>query len=202
MPTNFVYDLKIHPRENELIVATHGRGIFIADITSLQGLTADALGSEAALLDVQPVVRWVRGQTNATAALNFSGRSRPAGVTIHYYLRSAGNTATVRVYDGTRVIAELAAPSAAGVNTVRWNMQAGRQRIPGEPTGRGGRGGFGGRGRGGRGGGAGGAPVPVFPVAAPDQVLAPAGPGTYRVVLSVGGRDYEKAAVILEDVWY
>ena len=37
IPTNPAYDMVIHPRENELVVATHGRGIFIADITPLQG---------------------------------------------------------------------------------------------------------------------------------------------------------------------
>jgi photosystem II stability/assembly factor-like uncharacterized protein len=206
MPTNYVYDLKIHPRENELVVATHGRGIFIADITSLQGLTPETLASDAALFDIQPVVQWVGGQQPTRAAINFNGQSRPSGSFIHYYLKSApAGDVKVRVYDGTRVIAEIDGPKNAGVNTVRWNLQARRTPVPGEAQagggGRGGRGGGGG-GFGGRGGGGGGAgaSMPVFP--AGDGVLSTVTPGHYRVVLSVGGRDYTKPAVVLEDVWY
>ena len=201
MPTNAVYDLQIHPRENELIVATHGRGIFIADITGLQGLTTSTLASDAALLDIQPVVQWVRGQSRATAALNFSGQSRPNGAAIHYYLRSAASGVTVRVYDGARVIAEVDGPGAAGLNTVRWNLQASRTLMPGEQPGgrgRGGRGG-GGFGRGGRGGAD---SATVFPSASPNAVMAEVQPGSYRVVLSVGGREYEKTAVVVADHWY
>ncbi|HSF99610.1 MAG TPA: hypothetical protein VLA20_00710 [Vicinamibacterales bacterium] len=203
MPTNPVYDMQIHPRENELIVATHGRGIFVADITGLQGLTRETLASDAALLDVQYTVQWVRGQSKATAALNFAGESRASGAAIHYYLRGAASDVTVSIYDGARLIAELDAPGAAGLNTVRWNLQASRALMPGEQAGgrgRGGRGGFGGGfGRGGRGGGD---ATPVFPAAAPNTVVSEVQPGTYRVVLSVGGRQYEKPALVVADHWY
>jgi photosystem II stability/assembly factor-like uncharacterized protein len=205
MPTNAVYDAHIHPRENELIVATHGRGIFIADISPLQGLTASTLASDAVLLDVQPVVQWVRGPSKASAALNFAGESRPAGVAIHYYLRAAATGVTVRVYDGARVIAEVQGPGAAGLNTVRWNLQASRSLMPGEQAGggrgRGGRGGGFGRGGGGGAGARGGAQAPVFPTGG-NAVLSEVRPATYRVVLSVGGRDYEKPAVVLQDSWH
>ncbi len=197
MPRNPVYDLQVHPRENEIIVATHGRGIFIADITGVQGLAPAAMASDASLFDIQPVVQWVRGQTNATAALNFNGQSRPAGSAIHYYLRAAATGVKVRVYDGARLIAEADGPGEPGVNTVRWNLQASRAPMPGEQTGgrgRGGRGGFGGGGRGG------GDSATVFPSGG--GILSEVQPGTYRVVLTVAGRDYEKPAVVLADHWY
>jgi hypothetical protein len=78
-------------------------------------------------------------------------------------------------------------PKTAGVNTVRWNQQARRDRIQGEASGGGGRGGRGGGGRG-AGGGADAGPVTT-------QV----NPGEYRVVLSVGGKDYTQVARILPD---
>ena len=58
MPTQPVHDLKIHPRENDLIVATHGRGIFIADISALEEMTAEVLAKDAHLFAVEPKVRW------------------------------------------------------------------------------------------------------------------------------------------------
>ena len=124
LPTNPVHDLQIHPRENELIVATHGRGIYIADITPLQGLTPQAMAADAALMDIQPVVQWGGGQTPLTASNNYAGQSRPAGVAINYYLKNAvTGGVNVRVFDGARMIAEVTGPGNAGVQTVRWNMQ-------------------------------------------------------------------------------
>jgi hypothetical protein len=169
LPTNPVHDLKIHPRDHELIIATHGRGIFIADI--------------------EPY--------GAAASSNFPGKSRPADVGISYYLKNdVSGDVKVRVYDGSRMISEMDGPKAAGINTVRWNMQARRDRIDGEAVpggGRGGRGGGGGGGGRAGGGGAGGA------AAGPAAVMTPVGIGDYRVVLSVGGREYTQAARILAD---
>ena len=208
MPTNPVHDLKIHPRENELIVATHGRGIFIGDITPLQGLTQQALAAEATLFDIQPTIQWANSPQPVTASNNYDGQSRPAGVAISYYLRSAvQGGVTVRVYDGARLIAETPGPGAAGIQTVRWNMQARRElteaELSGRGGGRGGRGGGGGGGGfGGRGGGGRGAGGVVFPAAgAGNAVMTTVTPGEYRVVLRVGQRDLEQRALILRDDW-
>jgi hypothetical protein len=203
LPTQPVYDLAIHPRENELIVATHGRGFFIADVTALQGLTAEARAAEAALFDVQPVVKWEPRQRTTTASLNFNGESRPPGASIHYYLRSAAQgDVTIRIYEGARLIAETSAPRTAGLNAVRWTLQSSRVPTPEETAARGrggrGRGGFGGGGFG-RGGAGAGAQAPIFPTQTGANVVDDVMPGAYRVVLTVGGRSYEKSVQVLAD---
>jgi photosystem II stability/assembly factor-like uncharacterized protein len=190
LPTVPVHDLKIHPRDRDLIVGTHGRGIFIADISEIEELTPNVLSSDAHLFEIDPVIDWVVGQRGAASSSNFAGMSEPTDMGISYYLRSAASgDVKVRVYDGSRMIAELDGPATAGINTVRWNLQARRERIEGEavPAGRGGRGG-GGRG-GGRGGGG----------AAPNVVLTRVTPGTYRAVLAVGGREYSQPAIVMAD---
>ena len=45
LPTVPIYDLKIHPRDNELIAATHGRSFWVVDITPLQQMTRSAVAS-------------------------------------------------------------------------------------------------------------------------------------------------------------
>jgi hypothetical protein len=42
MPTVPVYDLKIHPRDRELIAATHGRGFWIVDVAPLEQMAGDS----------------------------------------------------------------------------------------------------------------------------------------------------------------
>ena len=49
MPVVPVRDLVIHPRENDLVVGTHGRGAFVTDITPLQELTGEILAQESFL---------------------------------------------------------------------------------------------------------------------------------------------------------
>ena len=52
MPTVAVHDLMIHPRDNDLIAATHGRGLWIMDdITPLQQLSDKVTTAEAHLFD-------------------------------------------------------------------------------------------------------------------------------------------------------
>jgi hypothetical protein len=189
-----VHDVKIHPRDRDLIVGTHGRGMFIADISEIEEMTPEVLAAEAHLFEIDPVIDWVVGQRTVTATSNFAGMSEPTDMGIGYYLRSAvPGDVKVRVYDGSRMIAEFDGPKLAGVNTVRWNLQARRERIEGEPE-PAGRGGRGGRGGGGRGGGRGAAAQGGGAV-----VSSPVTPGTYRVVLAVGGREYSQPAVVLRD---
>jgi len=202
--TNPVHDLAIHPREQELIVGTHGRGIYIADISGLQALTPTVIAADAHLAPIVPTVQHVAGLRPMVASLNYDGQSRLPGVHINYYLKSAANGVTVRVYDGARVIAETTtAPGKAGLNTVRWTMQSMRPMTEAEQqaaSGRGGRGGAGGFGGGGFGGrGATPPAIPQFPSFSANTVLATVPPGEYRVVLSVGGREYAQTALVVAE---
>jgi hypothetical protein len=185
--------MKIHPRDRELIVGTHGRGIWIADISEIEELTPAVRAEEAHLFEIDPVIDWEGGPRGQPAAINFAGVSRPTDMGIGYYLKSdVTGDVKVRVYAGSRVIAEIDGAKTAGMNTVRWNLQGRRERIAGEaaPAGAGG-----GRGGGGRGGGGGAAPAG----GAPGFATFEATPGTYRVVLSVGGREYTQLAQIVPD---
>jgi photosystem II stability/assembly factor-like uncharacterized protein len=198
--TNPVHDLAIHPRDRELIVGTHGRGIFIADISGLQPLTPAVLSSDAYLVPMVPTMQYAGSLRPFVASLNYAGQSREPGVHINYYLKSAATGVTVRVYDGARMIAETtSAPGNAGLNTLRWTMQSSRPMTEAEQQ-AGGRG----RGRGGAGfgGGRGGAVAtasPQFPGPAQNTVLAMVPPGQYRVVLGVGGREYSQTALVMAE---
>src|SRR5438067_7037144 len=78
LPNVAVRDLVIHPRDNDLVIATHGRGIWIIDdITPLRALTSDILGKEAAFVSANGLQRlsaqagWVNGDAQ------FTGTSAP-----------------------------------------------------------------------------------------------------------------------------
>src|SRR5579872_483705 len=89
-PDVAVRDIVIQPRESDLVIATHGRGIWIIDdISSLRALTPEFVAQNAAVLDNRPVVQYL--QTNGGWALgdeSFVGPSRPSDASITYYQKS------------------------------------------------------------------------------------------------------------------
>ncbi len=59
LPTVSVYDIKIHPRDNDLIIGTHGRSIWIIDdISPLQQLTPEMLNSDGYLFEQKTATLW------------------------------------------------------------------------------------------------------------------------------------------------
>ena len=202
LPTTPVHDLKIHPRENDIIVATHGRGIYIADIAPLVELTADVLARDAFLFQPESKVRWVAADRTNYSSSNFAGESEPDGVPLYYYLQDDADDVSVIVYQGNLAIAEIEATAEAGLHEVLWGMDKRIERSEEEIEalrarggGRGGRGGGrGGFGRGGRGDGS--------PEDRLRYEVSNAPIGEYRVVLSVDGQEMERRVSILRDEWW
>src|SRR5258708_29659609 len=84
MPSVAVRDLAIHPRDNDLVIATHGRGIWIIDdITPLRALSSDMLQQKAGFVnsnDVGQRIKAFGGWVNADA--EFRGATPPAAAVV------------------------------------------------------------------------------------------------------------------------
>ena len=133
MPTNGIHDLLVHPRENDLVVGTHGRGFFITDISPLQEMTASVLRKDAHLFEIEMKVQWHMTHQAATSAQNFAGENEPAGVVVNYYLKeNVTGEARIEVYDGTVLINVLTGSTEAGLNSVQWYMTKRKARSPEE----------------------------------------------------------------------
>ena len=93
LPTVRVDDILIHPRDNDLIVATHGRSVWIADdITPLQQLDAASARRRTRCCSTSVRrSRWLndrqRGQQVGGQKV-FVGENPPRGAAINYYLKS------------------------------------------------------------------------------------------------------------------
>jgi photosystem II stability/assembly factor-like uncharacterized protein len=188
LPTVPVHDILIHPRERDLIIGTHGRGIWIMDsIRGLEGLTADTLAKDARVFAPRPAMqfpRFDRGRSSQGQTY-FTAPNPPDGVYLDYYVNPKVTApVTLEIFDaaGARVRGiDLGSREAiGGLRRAVWDMR-GDPAPPTEP-GRGdpaGRGRAGGAGAGGgRGGGRGNLSAP----------------GTYEVRLTVG-TDVQRAEV-------
>lgn len=180
-PTVRTDDILVHPRDGDLIVATHGRGIWIADdITALQQLTPAVLAADATLFDIRPAVSWLNDRKlgqQVTGQQVYRGENALRGAYISYYLRSASSSdVRITITDVTgREIRALTGTKDAGINRVLWNLLP---NASGDAQG--------GRGGGGGGGGGGAESVP---------------PGSYKVTVQVNGVTLTKTVQVLEDRW-
>jgi photosystem II stability/assembly factor-like uncharacterized protein len=142
MPTVAVHDIVIHPRDGDLIAATHGRGFFVVDdITPLQQLNDKVLEAPAHLFTQRPATIWedasrggVRGQSY-WAAKNpgyipdlgegaVRGRLQ-SGAWVNYYLKArASGEVLIEITDVTgqrrRSIAGSVEP---GIHRAWWDLR-------------------------------------------------------------------------------
>jgi hypothetical protein len=220
-PTVRTDDILVHPRDGDLIVASHGRSIWIADdITPLQQWNAQVTASDATLFDVRPAVAYLADITRDISTGGqrlFEGENPARGTAIQFYVKSAGE-AKVSIADAIgRAVCENTVKAVAGINRVQWTLVAPLLNATG--GGRGGRGGAPGGGAAAPAGAPGAANPPAAGTPAPAPVPpanagsctgttggrgggAPAvGPGSYVVKLTVNGHDYSKAITVLEDRW-
>ena len=128
LPTARVDDILVHPRDNDLIVATHARGIWIADdITALQQATAEARAQDVVLFDIRPTVLWLtdrqRGQYTG-GQRHFAGENSPRAAAIAYFLKDIpSDDVKISITDGTgRLIRSLDGTKRAGINRILWNL--------------------------------------------------------------------------------
>jgi photosystem II stability/assembly factor-like uncharacterized protein len=123
-----VRDLVVHPREHDLVLATHGRGIWIIDdISALRTLDPATLEREAAFLPGRPGQRKVFGDDNwANGDAEYDGPGPASGVVITYHLnkRHIFGELKLEVVDGAgQVIATLPSGKRRGINRVSWSMR-------------------------------------------------------------------------------
>jgi photosystem II stability/assembly factor-like uncharacterized protein len=135
LPNVAVRDLAIHPRDHDLVIATHGRGIWIVDdITPLRALTPAALASDVAFLQGRPAVqRLPAGGGWANGDATFVGRNPPDDAVITYYQRRRHmfGVMKIEVFDRAgKLVETVPANERRGVSRVTWSMRQKPPRVP------------------------------------------------------------------------
>jgi photosystem II stability/assembly factor-like uncharacterized protein len=134
-PAVAVRDLAIHPRDHDLVVATHGRGIWIIDdITPLRNLTSDVLSANAAFVEGRSAEQRIQafgGWVNGDAA--FVGPNPPTGAVITYYQqkRHIFGDMKLEVFDSDGTLVDtLSTAKRRGLGRVTWSMRMPPPRVP------------------------------------------------------------------------
>jgi photosystem II stability/assembly factor-like uncharacterized protein len=135
MPQVAVRDIAIHPRDHDLVVATHGRGIWIVDdITPLRALTSATLQKEAEIIQSRPTFQSVSGGggwVNGDAV--FVGQNPTDEAVITYYQRKRHifGDLKIEVLDATgKVVGVIPSSKRRGLNRVTWPMRTDPPKTP------------------------------------------------------------------------
>jgi photosystem II stability/assembly factor-like uncharacterized protein len=131
MPATAIYDIQIHPLANDLIVASHGRGVWILDdLTVLQQYTP-AIRSTVTLFAPRETLRWsrlapVNTFESGLPSSEFVGPNVAYGALLTYSLPREDKRASIDILDDAgRVVRHLdgkAVPHKAGLNRTAWDL--------------------------------------------------------------------------------
>ncbi len=182
LPTVRVDEITLHPRDNAMLVATHGRSLFILDhLEPIQEFrSAQGTADDAVLFSIPAALQWKTKDDRNDEFWGhqfFVGENPPGDAVIQYHLKSAVDELSLRISDaGGQTIRELAAPESrrqAGIRTLCWDMRYEPIEAPQSAAARPAAEGAGG---GGARGGASGAEIPGVPTPLPDPGYLPANP--------------------------
>ncbi len=176
LPTVRVDDILVHPRDNDLVVGTHGRSIWIIDdITPLQQFAPELEAGGPFLFEVRPAVQWLtdtREGVTMGGSKVFAAENPEAGTAISYYLPTNlnGNVTLTITGMGGEPIRTLSGPGTRGINRVQWDLRTDPQVQP--------------QGQGQTG-----------------QGRNTVAPGSYLVKLEAGGTEMVRSILVEADTW-
>ena len=135
LPNVAVRDIAIHPRESDLLLATHGRGIYILDdLTPIRALTPELLAKDLVMLPSRPsVLTLPAGEQRFDGDAEFQGRTLPEAAAIVYYQkkRHIFGDLKLEIYDSKgQLLTSLQGDKRRGLNRVQWPERAKPPKMP------------------------------------------------------------------------
>jgi hypothetical protein len=119
-----VHDLVIHPRDAELVIATHGRGIFIMDVMPLQEMVVKEFNKAAHLFTIRPAMAYRQRTLHTLGIKTYSGENPPYGAGIYLYLREVPKDEPLVIITDSagKKLAEFKAAKSAGLQRLSWRL--------------------------------------------------------------------------------
>jgi len=174
---SLVRDIMIHPLTNDLILATHGRGIMVVDdISAMRSLKQDIIDQDVHLFRSRPIILTAgKYGDNAFPSTGTWNGGNPASIEpITYYFKERVNTGAVKIeiYDDSgKLVKAVPATNRKGINKVYWDLRRSAPKVA-----------------------RGGSKADFGSLVAP-MVL----PGNYTVKLKVGDKEYAQQVRLVHD---
>ena len=225
LPTVAILDVAIHPTADEIVAATHGRSLWVLDVSPLRQTTREVAKAGVHLYKPTSAIRWRSAASHGGTNRRFEGQNPNAGAVIDYALGKKADKVSLKIVDvNGATLSQLPAVGEPGLHRVVWNLSRGPAAGAGFRTGfGGGRGAAASPGAATPGAGPRQAATPTTPggaarataasasaatgeseSAAPVPIfrfgrIQPVPPGSYRVVLTVNGKDFTQTVRVEPD---
>lgn len=166
LPTVAIHEIAVHPTAGEIVAATHGRSLWILDVSALRQMRPEVMQAKAHLFRPHPTTRWILEPAHGKTNRRFVGENAPMTPQIYYTLAGEAKKVAFKILDVEgKTLSQWAASSKPGLNRTTWDMTRPIEEAKEEKGGKGKKGG--------------GPPPRRF-----------ASPGEYRLIMSVDGIDY------------
>ncbi len=129
LPTVAIHEIAVHPTQGEIVVATHGRSLWILDVAPLQQLDAKIAAAKSHLFEPHNGVLWAGTLLSwRFGHQNFVGKNAEFGSRLHYFLTEDVKRAGIEIRDiRGNLVRQLKADKKAGLHSTRWDL---RQALP------------------------------------------------------------------------
>lgn len=176
LPTTAVHDIAVHPRENDLIIGTHGRGIWILDnISFLQEMSPEVIASDVYLFSIRQATAWLMSsQRESFSKPVFSTKNPSYGMAITAYIKtkSKEKPKVSFISKENETVFELNLSVKEGIQREYWNLQTAPKTKDGKK---------------------------ITPPATGFLALPLVSPGEYTVELNVDGQKFQASGSVLPD---
>jgi hypothetical protein len=125
LPTVAIHEIAQHATSGEIVVGTHGRSLWVLDVTPIRQMKAENVTADAHLLRPNAVVRWARRHSHGRTggARRFTGENPPTSASIYYSLGKNARSIRLTVRDaGDEVLATLDADAKKGLHRLSWGL--------------------------------------------------------------------------------
>jgi photosystem II stability/assembly factor-like uncharacterized protein len=133
LPTVPIAEITLHPRDNDMLLATHGRSIWILDDLTPFQQAAQALAATPYLFDIRPAMQLnlaeFRPNFGGPGDRRFWGKNPEPGAAISYYLGSVPKELVILIRDASGTLIreisgeEVKAARSVGINRIQWDLR-------------------------------------------------------------------------------
>jgi len=125
LPTVAVHEFAQHPTCGEVVAGTHGRSLWVLDVTPLRQLKADVVSKQASLLKPNKVIRWRSlPERGSNSTRTFEAATPATTANIHYTLTRAARSVVMTIRDVTgKEVYRTEGETAAGLQSLDWNLR-------------------------------------------------------------------------------
>jgi hypothetical protein len=129
LPTVAVRDLFVQDRDSDLVIATHGRGVWVLDIEALRQCTVEVAKAGAHLFAVEPAILWRMTSRGLQGHADFRAENPPYGATFHVWLaKTPTEPPTLTVHDvAGKELAKVTGKAIAGLQAIVWDARTERR---------------------------------------------------------------------------